>query len=101
MKSIVLYYSRSGNTEKIAEKIHTDLVCDILKIIPEEAYGNYVASCLRVMNERGTGVTLQFVTDIPDLSIYDVIFSATLFGRRICPYLSLNLLRNAIQPARL
>lgn len=74
MKAIVLYYSRSGNTEKIAERIHTDFACDILKIVPEEAYGNYVASCLRVMKERGTGVVPQFITDIPDLSAYDVIF---------------------------
>lgn len=74
MKAIILYYSRSGNTEKIAERIHTDLACDILKIVPEEAYGNYVASCLRVMKERGTGVAPQFITDIPDLSAYDVIF---------------------------
>lgn len=74
MKAIVLYYFRSGNTEKIAERIHTDLACDILKIVPEEAYGNYVVSCLRVMKERGTGVAPQFITDIPDLSAYDVIF---------------------------
>ena len=46
MKTIIIYYSRSGNTEKIALQAQTDLKCDIIKIIPEEAYGNYISSCM-------------------------------------------------------
>lgn len=74
MKALILYYSRSGNTEKLAKQIQQDLSCDLLKIVPEEAYGNYVASCLRVMKERKHNVTPAFVTEIPDLTAYDVIF---------------------------
>ena len=39
MKPIVIYYSRSGNTQKIAEKIQSDMNCDIVKVEPEETYG--------------------------------------------------------------
>ncbi len=29
MKAMVIYYSRSGNTEKVAKQIQSDLNCDI------------------------------------------------------------------------
>ena len=74
MKAIILYYSRSGNTEKLAKKIRDDLNCDILKIVPEETYGNYIESCFRVMKERRKKVIPAFVTEVPDLKDYDIIF---------------------------
>ncbi|MGN1136391.1 MAG: flavodoxin [Oscillospiraceae bacterium] len=74
MKSIILYYSRSGNTEKVAQQIQRDLDCDILKIVSEEQYGNYAASCLRIVKERSKKVVPAFVTEIPDLKSYDFIF---------------------------
>lgn len=73
MKPIIIYYSRSGNTEKIALQAQKDLKCEMVKIIPKEAYGNYVASCLRVTKEKKTDVTPAFVTPIPDLREYDMI----------------------------
>lgn len=48
--------------------------CESIKIVPEKDYGNYVSSCLRVMGERSKKVTPAFVTEIPDLTSYDVIF---------------------------
>lgn len=74
MKPIIIYYSRSGNTEKIALKLQKDLSCDVVKIIPEKTYGNYVSSCLRVTYERGAKITPKFVTAIPDTNNFDVIF---------------------------
>lgn len=74
MKSIILYYSRSGNTEKVAKQIQQDMDCQSIKIVPEKAYGNYISSCLRVTGERSAKVTPAFVTEIPDLTSYDVIF---------------------------
>lgn len=72
-KTIIIYYSRSGNTEKIALQAQKDLKCDIVKIAPEEAYGNYVASCLRVTKEKKAIVAPAFVTPIPDLNGYDMV----------------------------
>lgn len=74
MRAIIMYYSRSGNTEKLAKRIQQDVGCDILKIEPEQEYGNYIASVGRVMNERGKKVVPAFITEIPDLSDYDVVF---------------------------
>lgn len=74
MKSLIIYYSRSGNTEKLANRIKSDLDNDILRVEPEETYGNYISSCLRVMKERREKVTPRFMTPIPDTSKYDVIF---------------------------
>jgi len=73
MKSIIIYYSRSGNTEKLANRVKEDLQCDILKIEPAEAYGNYVASCIRVMGEHRRKEKAKFITEIPDLGTCDVI----------------------------
>lgn len=38
MKPLILYYSRSGNTEKIALQAQETLKCKVIKIVPEEAY---------------------------------------------------------------
>lgn len=74
MKAIILYYSRSGNTEKYAKALQKDLGIQAVKIEPEEAYGNYIMSCFRVMKENASKVSPKFKTAIPDLSGYDTIF---------------------------
>ena len=73
MKPLILYYSRSGNTERIAMQAKRDLNCEAIKIVPEEAYGNYIASCLRVSKEKKAPAAPAFVTPIPDLAGIDVI----------------------------
>ena len=75
MNAVIIYYSRSGNTERIAKQLQADLgEIPAIKIVPEEAYGNYIMSCLRVMKENRTKVIPKFTTPIPDLSEYDTIF---------------------------
>ena len=73
VKAIIIYYSRSGNTEKIALQAKNDLNCEIVKIVPEEAYGNYVSACLRVTKEKKAPAAPAFITPIPDLKEYDVV----------------------------
>lgn len=73
MKPIILYYSRSGNTEKIALRAKADLQCEAVKIVPEEAYGNYIASCMRVTKEKKAPVAPAFATPVPNLTAYGVI----------------------------
>lgn len=73
MNPIIIYYSRSGNTEKIALRAKQELQCATIKIVPEEAYGNYISSCLRVSKEKKQVIPPAFVTPIPDLSNYDTI----------------------------
>lgn len=75
MNSIIIYYSRSGNTEKIAKRLQSDLKnIPAIKIEPEEAYGNYIKSCIRVVKENRKKVTPKFTTPIPDLHEYDTVF---------------------------
>lgn len=73
MKAIVLYYSKSGNTEKLAARICKDLDCQKLRIQPETEYGNYFSAVARVANEKRKHITPAFVTEIPDLTAYDVV----------------------------
>ncbi len=73
MKTMILYYSRSGNTEKLATRIRNDLNCDMLRIEPEHEYGNYAEACLRVMGEKAKRVPPQFVTPVPELSSYETV----------------------------
>lgn len=74
MKSIIIFYSRSGNTEKLANRIQKDIGCEILKIVPEQAYGNYIQSVGRVMSERSKNIVPKFITEIPNLEQYSTIF---------------------------
>ena len=73
MNAIIIYYSRSGTTEKLALRAANDLHCDTIKIEPEEEYGNYAAALFRVLKERIGKVAPKFATPIPDLSAYDVV----------------------------
>ena len=52
MKAIILYCSRSGNTEALAHRVCQTISCDTLKVEPKEPYGNYLQSILRVRKER-------------------------------------------------
>jgi flavorubredoxin len=45
----------------------------MLKIEPEEKYGNYVSALFRVIKETSKKIAPKFVTAIPDLSSYDVV----------------------------
>ncbi len=40
MKRIVVYYSYTGNTKKIAEEVKNKLNCDILELEPENAFSD-------------------------------------------------------------
>ena len=73
MKAIVIYYSRSGKTEKLVRRIQKEIPCDVIKIQPEEEYGNYFSACFRVVREKRKRKTPGVVTPVPDLSSYDVI----------------------------
>ena len=75
MKVKILYYSRSGNTENLAEKIAEELSCEMLKVEPKESYGNYIMSCLRIMKEKFEETPPAFATPVPDLSDVDIVIA--------------------------
>ena len=83
MKAIILYCSRSGNTEALAHRVCQTIPCDTLKVEPKEPYGNYLQSILRVRKERKKNIVPETSTPVPDLSSYDTVFRHTRLFLRI------------------
>lgn len=74
MKAMIIYYSKTGTTEKLAKKIQKDFDCDILKLEAENPYGNYFSSLVRAKKELKSSVPVKAINKIPDLSGYDTVF---------------------------
>ncbi len=75
MKPVIIYFSNSGITEKLALKIKKDTEADIIKVIPEKEYGGYLISIIKMIGEKISKQTRKFTNDIPDLSSYDTVFA--------------------------
>ncbi len=75
---LVLYCSRTGNTESMAQAIHTALGCDIMEISPETPYDeNYNAMLDRARAELDAisqGNYPPITTTVENLNEYDMIF---------------------------
>ena len=74
MKAAVIYYSRSGITKKIAEKIQARFGADMYFVEPEKAYGNMASAILRVIREKARKKTPAVKTETTDFSAYDTVF---------------------------
>ena len=74
MKSIILYYSKSGKTEKLAKKIAAAFAGDMLKVELEKPYGNMIFSIIRYIKERKKGIIPAVKTQIPALDSFDTVF---------------------------
>ena len=74
-KVLVAYYSKSGNTQEIAEKIKENLSADILVIEPVKAYPeDYRQTTEQAKKEVQEKMTPAIKNAKVDLSQYDVIF---------------------------
>ena len=72
---LVLYYSQTGVTEKVAQEIATSLSADIEKIDAVVPYaGDFGATIARCRQEREDGILPEIHPLTADLSKYDVIF---------------------------
>lgn len=74
MKSIVIYYSRSGNTKAMAERIAADFESDMLFVEPRKKYSSYFTSVLTEGKDLLSGKITTAQTEMPDLSDYDTVF---------------------------
>ncbi len=75
MKPIVLYYSRSGRTEKLAQLIATDMHGEIIRITPQKEYrGSLRKAVSRVLRDRMKKKNNHPVTPAPDLRDFDPVF---------------------------
>ena len=74
-KILVLYYSQTGTTEKVAQAIQTSLGADIEAIVPVESYGtDYQATIARGGKELREGILPEIQPLKADITAYDIIF---------------------------
>ena len=73
-KSLIVYYSWSGNTREIAQAIAKELKVDIYEIRPVTPYpSNYSKTVDLAKEELEKGARPAIVNDAPDLSQYSTI----------------------------
>lgn len=76
---LVLYASRTNNTERVAQLIQSTLDCDILEVEPEKAYDNdYNAMLSRAQEELAAirqGNYPPVKTSVESFGDYDIVFA--------------------------
>ncbi|MBP3799785.1 MAG: flavodoxin [Bacilli bacterium] len=76
-KSVVLYFSATGTTKKVADKIATKSNSDIIEIIPKEEYKsedlNYNSDCRANREQRDSKARPEIKNKI-DINKYDTIY---------------------------
>ena len=74
-KALIVYFSRSGNTRKIAEYIHDALKCDIAELKPKMPYPeNYDIVVNQAKTEQKNGARPLLADPIPNPAPYDTIY---------------------------
>ena len=75
--SVVLYFSATGTTKKIAQKIAHEANTDIIEIIPKEEYKkedlNYNSDC-RANREQNDSKSRPEIKNTIDINKYDTIY---------------------------
>lgn len=73
--SIIIYFSRSGNTQNLARMIYNEDGGDMLELTVTDPYpSDYTQAVERADEERDNQEYPEINTDIPDLSQYDTVY---------------------------
>ncbi len=73
-KILIVYYSWSGITKSVAERMQRTLRCDIFEIVPAAPYpSDSYETHYRAVEERKPGKLPKLAGKLPDLTSYDVI----------------------------
>ena len=74
-KTLVVYFSWSGTTEKLAQQIAKSTGADLFRLEPAEAYPSSYKPCTDVAKqELEKGIYRKVKADLPDLASYDTVF---------------------------
>lgn len=73
-KTMVMYFSWSGTTEKAAQMIAKSTGADLFRIEPTEAYPTSYTPCTKVVKDELDKGIFRTVKAAPDFSKYDTIF---------------------------
>lgn len=72
---LVAYFSRTGNTESVAQIIQENMNADLFEIIPEEPYPSDYQECLeRAEQEQNENARPAIANSLENMDEYDVIF---------------------------
>ena len=90
MKTLIVYYSYTGNTKKIANAIKNNLNCDILEVTPKIPFSNdYDEVIAEYQNNSIEDKSIE-INDIGiDLKEYDkIIIGSPVWWYTICPVIT-------------
>src|SRR3954447_946398 len=74
-RTLVAYFTRSGNTRVIAGQLHRDLHADLFEILPAQPYpDDYEATVAQATWERDTAFEPPLKAKVPDIAAYDTVF---------------------------
>lgn len=78
IKTIIAYYSYSGNTREVAATIHNEMDGDIFEIVTKETYPqNYNDAIIQAKNEINKKYVPELRLAVSDIEKYDTIFLGT------------------------
>jgi flavodoxin len=86
-KTLVVYYSKSGNTKKLAELIKEKTKADIYEIeLDGNYYGGFLKTLIADYKQIKTKEYPKIKNELPDLSSYDLIFvGSPVWGYTVAP----------------
>lgn len=77
-RSVVIVYSRTGNTHALARAVRDAVGADFIALELAEPYSSSYSQMTDIARrERYTGARREIRTEIPDLSQYDTVFIAS------------------------
>ena len=90
MKTLIVYYSYTGNTKKIANAIKNNLNCDILEITPKIPFSNDYDKVVAKYQNNSIKDKYIEINDIGiDLKEYDkIIIGSPVWWYTICPVIT-------------
>ncbi|HEY9213998.1 MAG TPA: flavodoxin [Ancylobacter sp.] len=73
--TLVVYFSRTGNTRVIANQIRRARAADLFEIEPADPYPeDYEATVSQAQRERDTSYEPRLKSTVPNIGSYDVVF---------------------------
>jgi flavodoxin len=74
-RTLVAYFTRSGNTRVIAGQLHRELKTDLFEILPARPYPeDYEQTVEQARQERDAGVRPPLKAAVPNIAAYDTVF---------------------------
>src|SRR3954453_1183092 len=74
-RTLVAYFTRSGNTRVIAGQLHRDLHADLFEILPAQPYpDDYEQTVEQARQERDRGYEPPLKATVPNIRSYDMVF---------------------------